>query len=586
MERPPSLAAPAAWLAITLLLIPQLAAAAVVGWQYAVVIDAGSTGSRAHVFRFYTHANFPYASVELPNQVHRTSPGLSSYAFDPKTAANSLQPLIKFAKEQVPAELWARTPLHLMATAGLRMLPEEAAEHVLQHTRQALAGSGFLFQPEWARMISGQEEGLFGWVAINYATGALQALVQQQVAATTGRKELPGGVEPVKPTQPLLGVLDLGGGSLQITFALTQGRKIPPNQAAPLQMPGLAERQVYSHSFEGWGVEAAMSKHRESLADAGAKSDPCLPSGYSTTAGGLPGGGNWDQCRAAAKKLLPSERCTFSSCSIGNVFTPSVEGPIIGIDNFYYTARALQLKPGKVKLSDYEAAAKKFCAKDWAAIRREFLKHSTGTDTYALQVCFATAHVLGVLRDGFGFNSSTGVILSHDVKTPKGSVFNPSWALGALLVEVLGIGGGPGRAAALAAAGGGAAPHGEAGGAVFAAAYCVGLIAAMAALSRLRVGVLPGTSLDKVRSSGTGDLEMQGLLMQPASGSGGGGGGAGGGPAGGSIGGGAGGGGALNGGVGAGGAAAAGGGGGGGGAAGGAARAGALHASRRRIEPA
>jgi hypothetical protein len=79
--------------------------------------------------------------------------------------------------------------------------------------------------------------------------------VQQQEAATTGRKALPGGAPPIKPTYPLLGVLDLGGGSLQITFALTKGRKIPPKQAAPLQMPGLADRQVYSHSFEGWGVE-------------------------------------------------------------------------------------------------------------------------------------------------------------------------------------------------------------------------------------------------------------------------------------------------------------------------------------------
>jgi Golgi nucleoside diphosphatase len=72
-----------------------------VGWQYAVVIDAGSTGSRVHVFKFFTQANFPYASVELPNQVQRTSPGLSSYAFDPKSAASSLQLLLKFAKEQV-----------------------------------------------------------------------------------------------------------------------------------------------------------------------------------------------------------------------------------------------------------------------------------------------------------------------------------------------------------------------------------------------------------------------------------------------------------------------------------------------------
>jgi Golgi nucleoside diphosphatase len=74
-----------------------------VGWEFAVIIDAGSTGSRVHVYRYYTSSsnNSPWAAVELPEAVHKTTPGLSSYAFNSKTAANSLQPLLKFAKEKV-----------------------------------------------------------------------------------------------------------------------------------------------------------------------------------------------------------------------------------------------------------------------------------------------------------------------------------------------------------------------------------------------------------------------------------------------------------------------------------------------------
>jgi hypothetical protein len=79
--------------------------------------------------------------------------------------------------------------------------------------------------------------------------------VQQQQKARLGRKELPGGLDPVKPTAPLTGVLELGGGSLQVTFAVAEGRRIPPNQAAPLEMPGLAGRQLYSHSFDGFGLQ-------------------------------------------------------------------------------------------------------------------------------------------------------------------------------------------------------------------------------------------------------------------------------------------------------------------------------------------
>lgn len=85
---------------------PVCAAAALqatVGWNYAVIIDAGSTGSRVHVYRYYTASsnNNLLPAVELPEAVHKTSPGLSAYAFDPKTAARSLMPLLKFAKEKV-----------------------------------------------------------------------------------------------------------------------------------------------------------------------------------------------------------------------------------------------------------------------------------------------------------------------------------------------------------------------------------------------------------------------------------------------------------------------------------------------------
>jgi apyrase len=77
------------------------------GWRYAVIIDAGSTGSRAHVFRYHTPApgaafgHAAYPEVELPEAVLKATPGLSSYAHDPPAAAKSLDPLIKFSKDKV-----------------------------------------------------------------------------------------------------------------------------------------------------------------------------------------------------------------------------------------------------------------------------------------------------------------------------------------------------------------------------------------------------------------------------------------------------------------------------------------------------
>lgn len=95
--------------------------------------------------------------------------------------------------------MWARTPVRLMATAGLRLLAAQQAEDILAACREVLASSGFQFHSSWVELISGDMEGLYGWIAVNYATGALQVRAAQAGAATrisrgghTGR-QLQGG---------------------------------------------------------------------------------------------------------------------------------------------------------------------------------------------------------------------------------------------------------------------------------------------------------------------------------------------------------------------------------------------------------
>ncbi|PNW80812.1 hypothetical protein CHLRE_07g330600v5 [Chlamydomonas reinhardtii] len=86
-----------------------------------------------------------YPDVSLPGRVHRIQPGLSALAPAGEGAADYLEPLLQFARQQVPAELHAVTPVQLLATAGLRLLPEEQQQLVLAAAAAVLAGSGFLF---------------------------------------------------------------------------------------------------------------------------------------------------------------------------------------------------------------------------------------------------------------------------------------------------------------------------------------------------------------------------------------------------------------------------------------------------------
>lgn len=142
--------------------------------RHLVVLDAGSTGTRVHVFAYAVDPRSSYAQLQLPEPKLKVEPGLSSYAADAAGAGSSLQPLLEFAGQHVPVQQQAQTPVYLMATAGLRLLPSTAADPIIEQCRSKLLASKFLFKPEWASIISGTSEGLYAWVAANYAAGHLQ----------------------------------------------------------------------------------------------------------------------------------------------------------------------------------------------------------------------------------------------------------------------------------------------------------------------------------------------------------------------------------------------------------------------------
>lgn len=85
----------------------------------------------------------------------------------------------------------------------------------------------FQFRPDWARVISGEEEGVFGWVAVNNMAGTLLS-----TAAGT------------------VGALDLGGASTQITFSPTTTSVLEDFYELKL---GEKLVRLYSHSFLGYG---------------------------------------------------------------------------------------------------------------------------------------------------------------------------------------------------------------------------------------------------------------------------------------------------------------------------------------------
>lgn len=364
---------------------------------YGIMFDAGSTGSRIHVFTF---KEVPDGSLALLDEYFDwCKPGLSAYADNPAKGAESINTLLQKAKRLIPRYKWKTTPVALKATAGLRLLPPKAADQLLKEVTAVLESSEFLAGPKSVSIMDGQDEGIYAWMTVNF---------------------LEGGI--TDHSKSLYGTLDLGGGSVQITFT-------PQEQTINSAPEGFVRHTtifkhrhtLYSHSYLGLGLMAArmaILNHgpRVHSYNKNARYSPCLPNGFKGKfkfqskvfdVSGVSTSG-YEQCVEIAKKIVTQVQKADEVATLDfHIFS-------------YFYDRAVEIglidrkQGGQVFVKDFTSGAKRACAGE-VEKARNFL-------------CLDTVFIKTLLTDGFGLKEDKVVTMRKKINKVE-----VSWALGATL---------------------------------------------------------------------------------------------------------------------------------------------------------
>ena len=177
--------------------------------------------------------------------------GISTFKEDPEKAAEFLKddPCLTDSISNIPEDYRANSSLELCATAGMRVIrlaDPGVAQQILVSLEEALSSlGGGVMQPR-VRILSGLEEALSGWVT------AIQ---------------LSGGV---------VGALDWGGASAQITFPSRESQD--PNIHG-IQVAG-ENYTVHSQSNLCYGQAEARNRHRAGLVYNWIKQNPGVISNW------------------------------------------------------------------------------------------------------------------------------------------------------------------------------------------------------------------------------------------------------------------------------------------------------------------
>ncbi|XP_060790955.1 ectonucleoside triphosphate diphosphohydrolase 2 [Neoarius graeffei] len=410
-------------------------------YMYGIVLDAGSSHTSMYVYRWPADKHNGTGVVTQHSKCKVKGGGISSYAGQQGAAGRSLEACLKQAMVDIPQVRHHLTPVYLGATAGMRLLnissPEKSTQ-VLQEVKQTI--KSFPFKFEGARILSGKEEGAYGWVTNNYL---LENFIKY---GFIGRWLNPG--------KQTVGALDLGGASTQITF-INQEKMEDLDNSMTLRLYG-RDYSLYTHSYLCYGTNEVLrrllahllktqdstdtvhhpcypSDHRETLNLQQVFESPCTksqrPALYNPeTPVIIQGTGDYQHCLGNISEIFSFQNCPFSQCSFDRVFQPNTSGSFMAFSGFFFTHSFLKKSTGiYISTPDQlQQAAQAVCTMTLVKMLKDFPEQKS----YLRDYCALTVYIQVLLLKGYHFDNHSFPKVSFQNKAGDTSL---GWSLGYML---------------------------------------------------------------------------------------------------------------------------------------------------------
>lgn len=356
--------------------------------QYSIIVDAGSSSSKLHIFQNDAQTTLP---TILDIFSEKTTPPLSSFTQDPQDAGASLKPALDdalkyFADHSISTN---NIKIRVFGTAGMRSLDKKSQRAIYNNVKTYIKTK---YSPQLqvvdVRTITGKEEGLFDWLDINYLSNVFSNHTET------------------------FGSLDMGGASTQIAFETVD--KSQMKNETDITVNG-KKYLVFSKSFLGLGQDDARNT-MNTYSMAGS----CYPIDYSLN-NTIPGDFNFQNCTTTYNQLI-------SGYQINDQIVPiNPAQKFIAYSGAYYAFNffGVDQTPNQ---SIVEAQIMNVCAETWEQMK---INYPTTSENYLSTECANGTYIDNLFFNYYHLQDNQLQVINAINST------GIDWTLGAMLYSLI-----------------------------------------------------------------------------------------------------------------------------------------------------